>query len=134
MAASPNKDPTQVKDRSGNFPVQPKPNGGFTRSVLPLDTLITPSPSSRVAARKPNLAKCDPGTPAAGIINNTIAKPVISSSASLAKSSNLVAQRHPANSETAGKPKYTKPSTRPDLTPLGRGRLQELISRYQNLV
>jgi len=129
MATSPNKDPTRAENHGGKFPVQPKPNGGFTRSVLPLDTLTAPSPP-RVAPRKPHLGKCEPGTPAAGIINNTLAKPVISSSASLAKSSNLVARRPPTTSGTAGKPKYTTPSARPGVTPLGRERLQELISRY----
>lgn len=146
VAALPNGNPssTRVKDRGRVAAVQPKPNNGFMKSVLPLDTLTTPSPP-RATASKPHFTQASPASPAAGIISNALAKPVLSSSASLAKSSKL-ARQHPRmiiKPSAAPQPvpfrvtEYAKPlppAARSDMTPLGRERLRELISRYQNLV
>ena len=138
VATSPSGDPSSTQMQK--VPAQPKPIDGFTRSVLPLDTLITSSPP-RITPRKPHFAIFTPGTPAAGIINNTLAKPVILSPASLAKPSDLVAQLPRPTTKppvalfpVADKPKHAKPFpvVRSDMMPLGRERLQELISRYQN--
>lgn len=158
--------PGQPKDRStpidGKDAKIPQANTGFRKSILPLDTLVSPSPPRRpIQSSAPHFANVTFGVPAAGLINGTVAKPVLSSSASLAKHSKLeigrsfdAASRNFAGAKLKAVTSPPSPSSIPtsisnppssqatdgqglkrrDITPVGRDRLRELISRYQNPV
>lgn len=137
----------------------PRPSNGFTKSVLPLDTLVQihhPTPRHAVPPPLPFLTKQNSKSLAETLLNETIAKPVLSSTASLARSSGPQAglARRIALFDNggyayppAGMPRRPLPQPgananviagadigRDGGTPVGRDRLRELISRYQGVV
>ena len=117
-------------------PLVPRKSIGFTKTVLPLDTIKikprspapkTPSFQQRSAAR---------ALPVQEGINRTIPRPIFSSSASLARDSNLhrispVAVVPAFSSANPPSESPNGPIAAPRAIGLGRDRLRELISKYQ---